>query len=47
MLNVNDIIVDTVMDEMESNVNVFHMRMKMRVMGTGHCSLIVTLDDGQ
>jgi hypothetical protein len=44
MMDVDDAIVDAVEDEMSMNVNVLHMRMRVRVVCASNGSKIVTVE---
>ena len=45
MCNIYDTIVDTVSDEVGTNVDMFHARVRVRVMAASDCALIVTVKD--
>jgi hypothetical protein len=43
VVNVNDSLVDTGMDKVEADVNMFHLGVRVRVMCASHCTLVVAV----
>lgn len=46
MDNVNELVINTVTNEVSLDVDVFHVHMPMRVMGTGDSTLVIAKECG-